>query len=432
MNHFHLYCLAGCVLAAAAGCQTQSALMPPPNLYRFEGDAVFENVPPNLRTTTARVIYATDRLPAAEDPSSARGQRWYGHARSDVLRFGVVEVDLAPELDWHGLVEESVDGYLPPNPVPEVASVEEVDAYSRILREPLGSGLLDDPVGQAQLQELVQEYMDVAEPNEAIVYIHGYNSRFENAARTIAELWHFTGRHGVPMVYSWPAGFGGLRGYTVDRESGEYTVFHLKQFLRALGSCEGLERVHILAHSRGTDVLLTALRELHLENGRDPARTRQSLKLHNLILAAPDVDFEVFAQRISAEGVLLVPERFTLYISSEDRALSLASWLFSSVRRLGLLRPADLDIAGRRLLQHVASLHVIDARVTRTDFLGHSYFYNNGAVSSDVVLILRDDRDPGKQNGRPLVREEDVFWVIEEDYLLDVQEAPAGTSAESK
>ena len=41
----------------------------------------------------------------------------------------------------------------------------------------------------------------------------------------IAELWHFLGRQGVPILYTWPAGFGGLRGYTRDRESGSSPSF---------------------------------------------------------------------------------------------------------------------------------------------------------------------------------------------------------------
>ena len=70
----------------------------------------------------------------------------------------------------------------------------------------------------------------------------------------IAELWHFLGRQGVPILYTWPAGFGGLRGYTRDRESGGFTIFHLKQFLRLLASTPELEELNIIAHSRGTDV----------------------------------------------------------------------------------------------------------------------------------------------------------------------------------
>ena len=95
---------------------------------------------------------------------------------------------------------------------------------------------------------------------------YGYNNTFEDGTFVIAELWHFLGRQGVPILYTWPAGFFcRLRGYNHDRESGEFTVFHLKQFLRIVASTPGLEQLHLVAHSRGTDVLTTALRELFIE-----------------------------------------------------------------------------------------------------------------------------------------------------------------------
>jgi esterase/lipase superfamily enzyme len=67
-------------------------------------------------------------------------------------------------------------------------------------------------------------------------------------------------------VYSWPAGQAGLlRGYSGDRESGEFTVFHLKEFIRTIAAIDEVEKINFSAHSRGTDVILTALRELIIE-----------------------------------------------------------------------------------------------------------------------------------------------------------------------
>lgn len=39
-------------------------------------------------------------------------------------------------------------------------------------------------------------------------------------------------------------------------------MFHLKQFFRGLLRVPGLERVHVIAHSRGADLATTALGEL--------------------------------------------------------------------------------------------------------------------------------------------------------------------------
>lgn len=52
-----------------------------------------------------------------------------------------------------------------------------------------------------------------------------------------------------------------------------------------------------------------------------------------------------------------------------------------------------------------------------TGFLGHSYFHNSPAVSSDLILILRDNRSPGAEHGRPLKERMTNFYEIRDDYL---------------
>ncbi len=55
------------------------------------------------------------------------------------------------------------------------------------------------------------------------------------AASAHAEIWHFLGRRGVPILYSWPAAHGGLLGYFVDRESCEFTIYPLPRACRGPG-----------------------------------------------------------------------------------------------------------------------------------------------------------------------------------------------------
>lgn len=166
----------------------------------------------------------------------------------------------------------------------------------------------------------------------------------------------------------------------------------------------------------GTDVALTALRELHIECMAAGQLTREKLKLGNVILAAPDLDFEVVTQRVGAEGIFTVPRRMTVYISPEDKAIGLSSWLFDSLRRIGRLRLTDLSLFQRKSMKSIPDLEVVDARTRRADPFGHSYFYQSPAVSSDLILILRDDCSAGTENGRPLGREEGSFWMLTDDY----------------
>jgi esterase/lipase superfamily enzyme len=178
------------------------------------------------------------------------------------------------------------------------------------------------------------------------VSVHGVQTSFDEGSRVVAMGWHQRGRWGVPIYYSWPAGQSGLvRGYSYDRESGEFTIYHLKQLLRALGNVPEIEKVNLLAHSRGTDVLVSAIREL--------------------VLVAPDMDVEVATQRIIAEGVGQGVEHVTLYVSEDDWAIGFAQSLFSSKRRIGQVNPEDLTEKQKLLFRKVANVDIIFYRGAR-------------------------------------------------------------------
>ena len=127
------------------------------------------------------------------------------------------------------------------------------------------------------------------------------------------------------------------------------------------------------------------------------------------------MDVEVVSQRIAAEGLPLVPEDSAVYMSEKDLAMKLADFLFGSLRRLGQLRGKDLTLDQQRKLAATTHLQFIDAKVS-SGFVSHSYFYTNPAVSSDLILLLRDHRDPGLENGRPMKKRSDGFWEIRDGY----------------
>jgi len=149
-------------------------------------------------------------------------------------------------------------------------------------------------------------------------------------------------------------------------------VLHLKQFLRFLAGMPEIERIHITAHSRGNDVVLTALRELIIEaraGGLDP---REHLKIANLVLIAADMDMQVEMQRVVGEAMGLAVDRVTIYTNSEDKALAAAMSLFSSQHRLGTLTASDLTERQREFLRRMANLDLIVYKGSGGGLLGHS------------------------------------------------------------
>jgi esterase/lipase superfamily enzyme len=393
--------------------------MPTPNVYVQASATPFADVAPPLRTNTVDVLYATDRQLIPQDD----GTLAYGSGRSLSLAVGSCVVEMGQNVSWDTLVQQSQQAERTQKlPLRIRAMTEQVRFPATPLPFVLHNGQPTvAPAVQAayehaadQVRQDIRQRLALTSRKAAYVYMHGYNNTFADGALVIAELWHFLGRQGVPILYTWPAGLGGLRGYTYDRESGEFTLFHLKQFVRLLASVPELEELHFIAHSRGTDVLTTALRELYIETQAAGKDFRTVFRIKNVVLAAADLDLEVATQRNAAEYVGLGTERTTIYVSEVDRAIGFSGCLFVSLRRLGQLRPEDLSDEQRQHLERVARTQLIDARVP-TGFLGHAYFYRHPAVSADLILVLRDQLEPGSP-GRPLRKRGENFWQITPEY----------------
>ena len=410
------------ILVGATGCE-HTGLMKTPNLYLGAVEDPFAALAPTRQTVDVDLIYATDRSPELEVELKKRqgtGNQ-YGHENDDHLFYGRTTVALGEGVTWEELHDASLTRRRNHRFVPRLTNTRQVGRFPastsawRLENGTLTAG--PSPKEAAgELAGLVAESLADTDCKEAFVFVHGYNNQFHHAALTMAQLWHFMGRPGVPLIYTWPAGRGGLRGYTADVESAQFTTYHLKQFLRALATTPGLEKVHILAHSRGTEVVTTAIKELMLEARGSGLDVRKELKLGNVVLAAPDLNLQTARQTLVAEGTIFVPERFTVYLSEGDRALKLSSWFTDSVKRLGSLIFDDLNSRERAAIAGLPNMTFINADV-ESDITGHAYLWINPAASSDVILLLRDDREPGAENGRPLTPLMENFWQLNDNYL---------------
>jgi esterase/lipase superfamily enzyme len=243
--------------------------------------------------------------------------------------------------------------------------------------------------------------------------VHGVNTEFNDAALNLADVWHFTGRHGVPIFYSWPAANKGMFGYFKDRESGEFSIYHVKETIRTLASTPGLNKLHIIAHSRGTDIVTTALRELVIEFRAAGKNPRDVLKIENLILAAPDLDFGVVRQRLIAEKFGLAIGQLTVYMNQDDGALGLSQFLMAGLR-FGKLSQVDLSDNDRIIFEQVKNVNFVSVEGI-SSFLGHSYYRNHPGVLSDISILVRQNLKPGDE-GRPLIHQQINFWTLPEDY----------------
>jgi len=409
------------------GCGSVTPFMSAPNICIAEGIAAFDRVPEPLRSSDATVFFATDRFPEQE---SANARVHFGWSRSGHLYFGKVRATIGSGLTWTDVLELSTTSQL----APTAFTVQEPDIMLRYPGTFWRAARIEDPSrdwdhfqqrrleARAEMHRILRHYLAINPKPEAFVFIHGFNNSFENGVEAMANLWHFMGRQGIPIAYSWPAGSGGLLGYATDWEAGDFTIFHLKMFLEDLAALPELKKIHILAHSRGTDVAMTAVRELVIEARGSGKELKESLKIGNIVLASPDIDVEVAGQRLSSERMPNACDRITIYLSPGDVALSLSTWLHRSVARLGFTDIGTYTKEQIEVLAAFPNLDMIDTRVS-TDWMGHSFFHASTSASSDLILLLRDNRPPGKENGRPLEPIAKNLWRLNEGYP-DIEPEP--------
>jgi esterase/lipase superfamily enzyme len=186
----------------------------------------------------------------------------------------------------------------------------------------------------------------------------------------------------------------------------------------------------LIAHSRGTDVLTSAIQQLGIEAYASRSSLSQQVKVKNVVLFAPDIDIDVASAKLF--GLVSDPDarygskknpnglfpqaglHLTIYSSPDDKALGLSSFLFSSSMRPG---QQDLDRTDAKAFGGSASsaglVDFIEVE-GRTDMFGHGYFLSNPAVSSDLVALIRYGLKPGDP-GRPLVEIKGPFWRLSGD-----------------
>ena len=395
-----------------------NVLVDTPNLYTSSQVYPSQDIAEGYETTRPELFFVTDRQVESSDNS----WNFYGTKRSSSIAFGTVEVQFGHDLSWDALAAASNtqrrdnDIFLNATDVNEMVRFPETPLPFRVENgKPV---ILPDSraayeAATRSMQIHLQERLEASKQKDIILYVHGVNTQFNEAALNLANVWHFTGRYGVPIFYSWPAANPGLFGYFKDRESGQFSIYHVKETIRVLASTPGLKKLHIIAHSRGTDIITTALRELVIEFRAAGKKPRDVLKIETLILAAPDLDFGVVRQRLIAEKFGLAFSQLTVYMNQDDSALNLSQWLMAGLR-FGRLSQTDLSDSDKIIFEQVKNVNFVSVEGIRS-FFGHSYYKNHPGVLSDIAILVRQNLKPGDK-GRPLVHQQINFWTLPKDY----------------
>ena len=314
---------------------------------------------------TVDLLVATTRAPVVEPPGVM-----FGGARGKGLQFADIVVSVPPdsarkagEVQWPSQApgDPSLDFVTVRADRMDLAQAK-ADFNARVLRTP---------------------------GRKVLLFVHGYNTRFEEAVYRFAQIVHDARVDVAPVLFTWPSG-GNAIDYVYDRDSAMYSRDALETVLQALANNPNVGSISILAHSMGNYLAVEALRQMSIRDRGLPP------KIRDVMLASPDIDTDVFRRQIAEIETEPTSTHFTLFVSRDDKALGLSSFLARDSTRLGALDPTKEPYSS---MLEEARVHVIDlTNVASNDSANHSKF-----ATGEVVSAIGDRLAAGQalSDGKP-------------------------------
>ncbi len=282
-------------------------------------------------------------------------------------------------------------------------------------------------LGRGECLKRIGERVGRSKRREALVFVHGYNNSFTDAAFRCAQLAVDLRIDGAAVLYSWPSA-STIIGLVADRDRVRNAIYQdeFRKFLIEVVRQSGATDIHVIAHSMGNQLALSSLAALAdnqtevgslvrervdrlkalVKDGNADAvrRIEEQTKsvFSELVFASPDVDLNQF--RYAIGKVTSLGRRTTVYASKRDRPLQLASVLTFGPR-------AGLDAA---LLADLKGISSIDTTRAPDDLLAHGSFASTVIDDMQGVIWLSLAPEMRKR----LVRKEGsqgAYWEYDPD-----------------
>ncbi|MDA9412295.1 MULTISPECIES: alpha/beta hydrolase [unclassified Bradyrhizobium] len=191
------------------------------------------------------------------------------------------------------------------------------------------AGYLD----RAEFNAAITQAVKATHRNKAMVFVHGFNNRFDDAVYRYAQFVHDGRLPVIPILFSWPSqGAGNLGSYDHDRKVAGQSGAALAALLETVSANPTIKEITFVCHSMGCLVTLDALRSRASRAGSVP-------KLKNAALVAPDIGFDEFISAVGALGPRR--PRIGLFLSQDDVALKISKSLAGGTIRLGDINPQE-------------------------------------------------------------------------------------------
>ncbi|MDM0110061.1 alpha/beta fold hydrolase [Variovorax sp. J22R24] len=325
------------------------------------------------RINWLRIFYATNRKPTGQTVAATA----FGTDDAETISWGSVDVSI-PHEHKMGQLES-----------PAIWRLEWEDPTKHIALAPR----LNPLSPERWRQEVLSRATAMGRPG-VLVFIHGYNVSFANAARRTAQFAYDTAFKGPTVLFSWPSD-GNLIPYMRD----EADAFAAKRFmadvLKTVTTLAPGVPVYVVAHSMGNRVMLHGYAELLRRNPDAHQAIRQ------VVMAAPDVGQREFKQVF--KDFAGTKPRYTLYASDQDVPVNVSEWLHGD-RRLG---------NGGANTAVFVGVDSIDASAVTREFFGlsHSYFGESDTLLSDLFALIHQGLPPDQRHRlKPTDGKQGRFW----------------------
>jgi esterase/lipase superfamily enzyme len=251
------------------------------------------------------------------------------------------------------------------------------------------------PLSTDDAKAQISSALGVARSKSLLLFIHGYNTSFLDASLRTAQLAHDLRFPGLGMFYSWPSA-GTTAGYLHDEESSQLSSGIFDQLLDDL-SLQRFENIYIIAHSMGNRVVGTTLAN-RVKSAKDISKVRE------IMLAAPDINAQLFRSEIAPTLVAITNARKTIYASSNDVALKASSVMH------GFARVGDTN-GGVFVYSGFDTIDASRAAPLLRSF-GHSYVLDSSIVLNDVEDVLVWHRSVSQRVLRQLGVAPNLYWGL--------------------
>lgn len=303
----------------------------------------------SVATATKRKVFIMTTREASEVVGA-----FYSGDRAPELGLASVIVSIPPN---HVVGEIERPKSLPPDPATEFAIVEPT-VYET------------DNVFVSQLNRELAKLP--AKDRHILFFVHGYNNTVSDALLRISQFAEDTDFTGVPVLFSWASAAKPSR-YVYDLNS---ALIARPRFLDAAVIIRRTNStgVSLFAHSMGAFLTVEALVQARLAG-------RQSHRLNNVMLAAPDIDLDLFKTQLA---ILPKDQRnMFVFVSHDDKALGFSRRISGGVERAGAADDAELTELGVTVID----LSKVDDSTSGT----HSKFAGSPEVVQLIGRSLQDD-----------------------------------------